>query len=147
VTVGYVDASLDSEAFVDGWLRTGDLGVIDADGYVRITGRLKDVIIRNGENISAKEVEDQLFTHPKVADAAVVGVPDERTGERVCAVVTSADGAEPLDFGEMVSFLSDLGLRRQAIPERLEHVAALPRNPAGKVMKEVLKKNLSGPAS
>jgi acyl-CoA synthetase (AMP-forming)/AMP-acid ligase II len=143
VTVGFVDESLDAAAFADGWLRTGDLGVIDAEGYVRITGRLKDVIIRNGENISAKEVEDLLFTHPKVADVAVVGLPDERRGESVCAVVTTVAGAQPLSFGEMVSFLRDFGLRAQAVPERLEHIGALPRNPAGKVTKQVLKDRLS----
>jgi acyl-CoA synthetase (AMP-forming)/AMP-acid ligase II len=143
VTLGYVDASLDLAAFAEGWFRTGDLGTIDADGYVRITGRLKDVIIRNGENISAKEVEDLLFTHPKVAEAAVLGIPDERTGERVCAVVTTADGAEALGFAEMVTFLRELGLRSQAIPERLEHVDELPRNPAGKVTKQVLKDRLT----
>jgi acyl-CoA synthetase (AMP-forming)/AMP-acid ligase II len=138
VTVGYVNGDLDADAFTDGWLRTGDLGVIDDGGYVRITGRLKDVIIRNGENVSAREVEDLLFTHPSVADAAVVGIPDTRTGERVCAVVTTADGAAPLRFVEMVGYLRELGLRAQAIPERLEHVESLPRNPAGKVLKQEL---------
>jgi acyl-CoA synthetase (AMP-forming)/AMP-acid ligase II len=144
VTVGYVDSSLDAPAFVDGWLRTGDLGVIDADGYVRITGRLKDVIIRNGENISAQEVEDLLFTHPLVAEVAVVGVPDERTGERVCAFVTPADGSKALGMGQMIAFLRELGLRSQAIPEQLEHVETLPRNPAGKVTKQVLKDRVTG---
>ena len=75
--LGYLDASLDADAFDDeGYFRTGDLGTLDADGYVTITGRLKDVIIRKGENISAKEVEDLLYTHPKVADVAVIGLPD-----------------------------------------------------------------------
>jgi acyl-CoA synthetase (AMP-forming)/AMP-acid ligase II len=147
VTVGHVDSSLDAAAFTDGWFRTGDLGVIDTEGYVRITGRLKDVIIRNGENVSAKEIEDLLFTHPRVADAAVVGLPDERTGERVCAVVTTVEGAQPLDFAEMVSFLRERGLRSQAVPERLEHIEALPRNPAGKVTKQTLKDLLATPAS
>jgi cyclohexanecarboxylate-CoA ligase len=137
-----MDDALDASAFTDGWLRTGDLGVIDSHGYVRITGRLKDVIIRHCENISAKEVEDLLFTHPKVADVAVVGIPDERTGERVCAVVATAEGAEPIGFVEMVDHLQTHGLRRQAVPERLEHVGALPRNPAGKVTKQVLRDRL-----
>jgi acyl-CoA synthetase (AMP-forming)/AMP-acid ligase II len=139
VTVGYVDGSLDADAFVDGWFRTGDLGVIDSGGFVKITGRLKDVIIRNGENISAKEVEDLIFAHVKVADAAVVGLPDDRTGERVCAVVSTTVGQDPLTFAEMVAHLRASGLRSQAIPERLEYVDALPRNPAGKVVKQVLK--------
>ena len=136
--LGYVDASLDAEAFdEDDYYRTGDLGVIDEDGYVVITGRLKDVIIRTGENVSAKEVEDLLFTHPDVADAAVIGVPDERTGERVCALVVSVEGAEPT-LDAIVTHLKAAGLRNQALPERLELLDALPRNPAGKVLKRQL---------
>ena len=97
VTLGYADAALDAEAFDDdGWFRTGDLGTLDADGYLTITGRLKDIIIRKGENISAKEVEDLLFTHPQVGDVAVVGLPDPDSGERACAVVVTAAGAEPI---------------------------------------------------
>ncbi len=89
---GYLDPSLDADAFdEDGWFRTGDLGVIDADGNVRITGRLKDIIIRKGENISAKEVEDLLFTHDKIADVAVIGLPDPSRAEIACAVVVPAD--------------------------------------------------------
>src|SRR5262249_25842276 len=94
--LGYIDARLDDDAFdADGWFRSGDLGVVDADGYVRVTGRLKDIIIRNAENISALEVEDALFQHATVHDVAVIGVPDDRTGERVCAVVVPEPGAEP----------------------------------------------------
>ena len=141
LTAGYLDDG--GEAFVDGWLRTGDLGTIDAGGWVTITGRLKDVIIRNGENVSAKEVEDLLFTHPAVADVAVVGLPDPRTGERVCAVVVVAPGAEPPSLVELSGHLDAAGLRRQAIPERLELVDALPRNPAGKVTKQVLREGLA----
>jgi len=137
---GYLDSSLDADAFDDeGWFRTGDLGRIDADGMVTITGRLKDIIIRKGENISAKEVEDLLFTHPSVADAAVIGLPDQASGERACAVVALKDAGAPLAFEDMKSFLKDKGLRAQAIPEQLEIVDALPRNPAGKVMKQDLK--------
>jgi cyclohexanecarboxylate-CoA ligase len=139
VTAGYVDPSLGEDAFVDGWFRTGDLGVIDDEGYVRITGRLKDVIIRNGENISAKEIEDLLFTHPSVADVAIVGLPDDRTGERVCAVVTTTVAQSPLTFVEMQAYLRQHGLRSQALPEQLEHVDQIPRNPAGKVSKQDLK--------
>ncbi len=138
---GYLDSSLDVDAFDDeGWFRTGDLGRIDADGNVTITGRLKDIIIRKGENISAKEVEDLLFTHPKVADAAVIGLPDPSSGERACAVVAVKDAADPLGFDEMGAFLKEKGLRLQAIPEQLEVVDMLPRNPSGKVLKQDLRK-------
>ena len=104
-----------------------------------ITGRLKDIIIRKGENISAKEVEDHLYKHPKVADVAVIGLPDERSGERVCAIVATADGEEPITFAEMSDFLKEEGLMIIKVPEQLEHVDALPRNPAGKVVKQDLK--------
>ena len=138
---GYLDPSLDAEAFDDeGWFRTGDLGRIDAEGNVTITGRLKDIIIRKGENISAKEVEDLLFTHPKVADAAVIGLPDPSSGERACAVIALKDAGDPLGMDEMKAFLKEKGLRVQAIPEQLEVVDALPRNPAGKVLKQDLRK-------
>jgi cyclohexanecarboxylate-CoA ligase len=143
VMLGYVDPSLDAEAFdADGWFRSGDLGTIDEGGYVVITGRLKDVIIRHGENVSAKEVEDLLFEHPDVADVAVVGIPDEVTGERVVAVVSTPEGRPPLGFAAMRSFLLERGLRRQAVPEQLEHVDVVPRNPSGKITKNVLKEQI-----
>ncbi len=139
VTRGYLDASLDAAAFdEEGFFRTGDLGRLDAEGYVTITGRLKDVIIRNGENISAKEVEDLLYGHAAVADVAVVGLPDERTGERACAVVALRPG-EALDLEGVRSFLVGAGLRLQAVPEQLEVVDAVPRNPAGKILKQALR--------
>jgi acyl-CoA synthetase (AMP-forming)/AMP-acid ligase II len=138
--LGYVDASLDAAAFDDeGWFRTGDLGIIDADGNVTVTGRIKDIIIRNAENISAKEVEDLLYTHPKVLDVAVVGLSDAKTGERVCAVVASSDANDPLTVADMRDFLREQGLRRQAVPEQLELVDVIPRNAAGKVTKNVLR--------
>jgi acyl-CoA synthetase (AMP-forming)/AMP-acid ligase II len=137
--LGYVDASLDADAFdADGYFRTGDLGTVDADGFVRITGRLKDIIIRKGENISAKEIEDLLFTHPRLAEAAVIGLPDAERGERVCAVAVTAEGAEPLEFAEMVAFLKEAGLTTHKLPEQLEAVDVLPRNPTGKVIKRDL---------
>jgi cyclohexanecarboxylate-CoA ligase len=135
---GYLDSSLDAEAFdEDGWFRTGDLGRIDADGMVTITGRVKDIIIRNMENISAKEVEDVLFTHPDIADVAVIGVPDAKTGERVCAVVVPR--GEDVTFESMVAHCKAQGLMTQKLPERLELVDSLPRNPTGKVLKFELK--------
>ncbi|MEX2459326.1 MAG: AMP-binding protein [Actinomycetota bacterium] len=138
---GYVDSSLDAEAFdEDGWFRTGDLGTLDGAGNVTITGRLKDIIIRKGENISAKELEDALFTHPKVADVAVVGLPDPESGEIACAVVASKRPEDPLSFEEMQAFLEEQTVTKRKWPERLESVEALPRNPAGKVLKQDLRK-------
>ena len=142
---GYLDESLNAEAFdADGFFRTGDLGFLDPEGFIVITGRLKDVIIRKGENISAKEVEDLLYPHPKVADVAVIGLPDPASGERACAVVVAAQGAEPLSFDEMTRFLRQRGLMVQKLPEQLELRAELPRNPTGKVRKHELRRLYSG---
>jgi cyclohexanecarboxylate-CoA ligase len=137
---GYTDAQATKDAYdADGWFRTGDLGVLRADGHLRLTGRLKDVIIRKGENISARELEDVLFNHPKVGDVAVVGLPDEERGELVCAVVEPLEGGEALTFDEMVAACTDAGLMRQKIPERLEVVDKLPRN---ETLNKVLKYKL-----
>jgi acyl-CoA synthetase (AMP-forming)/AMP-acid ligase II len=139
--LGYMDASLEADGFDDeGYFRTGDLGVVREDDHVVITGRLKDVIIRKGENISAKEVEDLLFTHPKIADAAVVGLPDPRSGERAAVIVVPADPADPPTLPELFEFCTAEGLMVQKIPEQLEIVAVLPRNPTGKVLKHELRK-------
>jgi cyclohexanecarboxylate-CoA ligase len=137
--VGYLDDALNAAAFdEDGFFCTGDLGYLDEDGFIVITGRLKDVIIRKGENISAKEVEDLLHLHPKVAEAAAIGLPDQVSGERCCAVVVCREG-EPLGFAEMVAFLGEADLMKQKIPEQLEIIDALPRNPTGKVLKQELR--------
>jgi acyl-CoA synthetase (AMP-forming)/AMP-acid ligase II len=137
---GYLDSALDAEAFdADGFFRTGDLGAVDAEGYVVVTGRLKDVIIRKGENISAREIEDLLHGHPGVAEVAVIGLPDAASGERACAVVVPARPDSPLGFDEMVAFLRGHGLMVQKIPEQLELVSELPRNPTGKVRKRELR--------
>ncbi|HEX4821599.1 MAG TPA: AMP-binding protein [Acidimicrobiales bacterium] len=143
---GYLDSSLDAEAFDDnGYFRTGDLAVVDDNGNVRITGRVKDIIIRNMENISAKELEDNLFAHPKVADVAVIGLPDERTGERACAVVVPADARDAPTLDELCSYLLERGLMKQKLPEQLELVDALPRNPTGKVVKFELRDRYAKP--
>jgi acyl-CoA synthetase (AMP-forming)/AMP-acid ligase II len=142
--LGYVDPSLTAGAFDDeGWLQTGDLGTIDADGYVRITGRLKDVVIRNGENIGTAEVEELLRGHPDVADAAVFGLPDSRTGERVCAVVELLPTTPQLELDDVRAFLEGRGLRRQAWPEQLETLE-LPRTVAGKIDTRQLKERFLG---
>lgn len=137
---GYTDRSLDADAFDDeGWFRTGDLGHLDESGHVVLTGRLKDVIIRKGENISAKEIEDLLYQHPLVNDVAVVGLPDRERGERVCAVVERVPGAADLEFGEMVDYLKAADLMMQKIPEQLEILDELPRN---QTLRKVLKQDI-----
>jgi cyclohexanecarboxylate-CoA ligase len=143
--LGYLDASLDADAFDDGgFFRTGDLGTLNERGMLTITGRLKDVIIRKGENVSAKEVEDHLYRHPKIADVAVIGLPDADRGERVCAVVASAEGVEPITLPEMFEFLKGEGLMVQKIPEQIELVPVIPRNPTGKILKNELRKTYGG---
>lgn len=140
VTRGYLDPSLDAGAFdEDGWFCTGDLGTLDEAGMLTITGRIKDVIIRKGENISARELEDLLHGHDKVADVAVVGLKDEERGERACAVVVTAEGHEDLAFDEMTQHLLDAGLITRKLPEQLEVVDAIPRNPTGKIVKYELR--------
>jgi acyl-CoA synthetase (AMP-forming)/AMP-acid ligase II len=146
VCKGYTDPEMTAEAFDgDGYFRTGDVGHIRPDGHVVLTGRLKDIIIRKGENISAKEIEDLLYEHPKVGDVAVIGLVDRQRGERVCAVVEQAPGAEPLTFEEMVEHLSAAGLMAQKVPEQLEVVDALPRNETlNKVLKYKLREEYAG---
>ena len=142
---GYVDAARDAEAFdAQGFFRSGDLGALDATGFLTVTGRLKDVIIRKGENIHAKEVEDHLFEHPRVADVAVIGLPDPEAGERCCAVLVCAPGAR-VELAELADFLRGRGLAAQKIPERLERVESLPRNTAGKVLKGELRARYAPP--
>lgn len=133
--LGYLDGSLNDDAFTaDGWFHTGDLAHIDDDGFVEITGRKKDLIIRHGENLSAKEIEDQLFGHPKIADVAIVASPDPRVGEQVCAVVVPEPGAD-VTLSDLVDWLTDRRMARQKLPERLLLVEELPRNASGKVQK------------
>lgn len=141
VFVGYTDSELTKEAIDhEGWFGTGDIGIVRRDGHVQVTGRLKDVIIRKGENISTKEVEELLFTHPKVSDVAVIGIPDVERGELVCAVVESDLDQDALTLPELVRFLDEHGLMRQKIPERLEIVERLPRNESlNKVLKYKLR--------
>jgi acyl-CoA synthetase (AMP-forming)/AMP-acid ligase II len=137
---GYLDESLNKEAFDDeGFIKTGDLGTLDDGGFLTIVGRLKDVIIRNGENISAKEIEDLLFLHPAVRDVAVIGLPDTRVGERCCAVVALDESKGTFTFDDMVIFLKSHELMTQKLPEQLEVVEEIPRNGAGKVLKEQLR--------
>lgn len=138
--LGYLDPALNPRSFTaDGWFRTGDLAICDREGYVTIAGRAKDVILRGGENLSAKEIEDLLFEHPDVDEVAVVGYPDEILGERTCAYVVSlAD----LRLEDLVTFLRGRRVANQKLPERLELVDALPKTASGKVKKYRLREAL-----
>jgi acyl-coenzyme A synthetase/AMP-(fatty) acid ligase len=122
----------------DGWFRTGDLAVIDESGYVRITGRVRDVINRGGEKIPVGEVEQLLTDHPAVAEIAIVAMPDARLGERACAFVVLRPGTT-LDFDRMQHYLHACQVAKQYWPERLEVLTELPRTPSGKIQKYVLR--------
>ena len=139
--MGYLGSpELDAQyRFDGGWVRTGDLGVLDADGYLHITGRKKDIIVRGGYNISPAETEAALCKHPAIAEAACVGYPDERLGERMAAFVVLAPGADAPTLEGLEAFLSADGLARIKIPERLEVIDAMPLNPTGKILKRVLR--------
>ncbi|MFF4659428.1 class I adenylate-forming enzyme family protein [Streptomyces sp. NPDC001381] len=140
VCQGYLDPAQTAEAFdEEGFLRTGDLGYLTASGHLVLTGRLKDVIIRKGENVSAKEIEDLLAAHPGVGDVAVIGLPDAERGERVCAVVERAPGAGEPTLEAVTSYLRAAGLSVHKLPEQLEVVDALPRN---ETLRKVLKYKL-----
>jgi acyl-CoA synthetase (AMP-forming)/AMP-acid ligase II len=140
--VGYRDAAHDLAAFLPGgWFRTGDVGRLDDDGHLTVTDRIKDLIIRGGENIASKEVEDVLATHPLVRHAAVVAAPDAKYGEAVAAFVVLADGAT-LDLDEVRRLFARSGVAPQKAPQRLEVVDDLPRAPSGKVRKFELRDRL-----
>jgi acyl-coenzyme A synthetase/AMP-(fatty) acid ligase len=140
VCKGYTDPALTATAFDDeGYFGTGDLGLLRDDGHIVLTGRIKDIIIRKGENIAAKDIEDLLYQHPKVAEVAVIGLPDRERGELVCAVVETPGGAEPLTFVEMQQYCRDAGLMTQKIPEQLEFVDTMPRNATMKILKYELR--------
>jgi cyclohexanecarboxylate-CoA ligase len=123
------------------WFDTGDLARMDAQGYIRITGRSKDVIIRGGENIPVVEIESLLYRHPAVAMAAIVAYPDERLGERACAVVVTKPG-QSFDMPTLVAYLKEQKVAIQYIPERLELLDAMPATPSGKIQKFKLREQL-----
>lgn len=127
----------------DGFSRSGDLGVMDADGYVRVTGRTKDIVIRGGMNISVREVEDLLVAHPAIRAAAVVGMPDPRLGERVCCYVVPVDPAATPTLDDLKAYLTERGVAVQKAPERLEVVDGLPMTLTGKVQKHLLRRDIA----
>ena len=140
---GYTDPALTAEAVDgEGWFRTGDVGVIDAEGYLTLTDRVKDIIIRGGENVSAAEVEQLLAHMDGVAEVAVVAAPDERLGEHGCAFFRMQPGQEAPDLEAVREHLGAAGLARQKWPEELRVVEELPRTPSGKVQKFVLRERL-----
>ena len=126
----------------DGWFETGDLGLRTPGGGIRITGRSKDIIVRGGQNVPVVEVENLLAQHDRIREAAVVAYPDERLGERGCAVIVP-DG-EPPALDELRDYLQKAGMARQFWPERLEIIAAMPRTPSGKIKKYVLRQMMAG---
>jgi cyclohexanecarboxylate-CoA ligase len=141
---GYTDPSLDADAFTaDGWFRTGDRGRLRPDGHVEVTGRTKDLIIRKGEKIAPLELETLLIQHPAVAEVAVVGLPDDERGERVCAILVTRSDASAPTLDEISSFLRAQGLMPQKLPEQLEIVSELPRTGLGKVAKLALRDQFS----
>jgi cyclohexanecarboxylate-CoA ligase len=127
----------------DGFSRSGDLGTMDADGYVRVTGRLKDIVIRGGLNISVRQVEDLLTALPAVGAVAVVGMPDETLGERVCCYLVLAPGAAAPTAGQLKEYLLGEGLAIQKVPERLEIVTELPTTATGKIQKHLLRADIA----
>ena len=127
----------------EGFSKTGDLGIIDGDGYLRVTGRLKDIIIRGGLNISVRQVEDLLSGHESVDKVVVVAMPDDVMGEKGCCYVVPAEGKEPITLDVIRDYLTGKGLAIQKVPERLEIVDSLPTTPTGKIQKNILRKEIA----
>ena len=125
----------------DGFFRTGDLAIIDAAGYIKITGRIKDIIIRGGENISPSEIEELIITHPSVEDVSVIGMPDKELGERVCAYIKPVSEVK-LSLEDIVSFLKNKGASVLQLPERIELVDSIPMTKAGKADKKALREDV-----
>jgi acyl-CoA synthetase (AMP-forming)/AMP-acid ligase II len=143
--VGYTDSARTEQAIRDDWFRTGDLATVDDDGWLTITGRLKDLIIRGGENIAAAEVERVLEAHPDVRQAVAVGQPDRRLGERVCAFVVCVPGAS-VGVADVATWFADQGVARFKTPEAVVVVDELPLLAAGKVDRAALARRAADPA-
>lgn len=140
----YEDEERTDDSFTeDGWFRTGDKAIVDADGYVTIKGRIKDIIIRGGENIPVREIEEYLHEHPDIADAVIVAMPDDRLQERACAYVIPADPDDPIAFDGIVEFLRTKGIATQKLPERVELVDDFPMTASGKVQRYKLREDIA----
>jgi len=143
---GYTDPALTARAFTaDGWYRTGDVGVIDADGYLTITDRVSDIIIRGGRNLSAAEIEEVLMTMPTIAECAVVAAPDALMGEHAAAIVRVRPDADVPDLAAVQAHLQAEGLPKEKWVEEVRIVADFPRTPTGKIRKFVLRDELRTP--
>lgn len=141
--VGYADAALNAETFdAEGFLCTGDLGVLDDDGYLTVTGRVKDIIVRKGEKISAREVEDLVVQHPTIAEVAVIPLADAAAGEIACACIRAEADASAPTLEELVAFLRELDLTSRKLPERLVVRRDFPRAPSGKIHKKRLREEV-----
>ena len=146
LVVGYLHPEDEADAFdAEGYFRTGDLARWVDGAYLVVTGRAKDIIIRNGENISPKEVEDILLGHPDIREIAIVGLPDARTGERACAVIVPRSAPGP-ELESLRTFLDAQGVAKFKVPEQLVVWDALPKNDAGKVLKHQIRAALAGSA-
>lgn len=145
VSLGYFnDPERTKDTFSrDGWLFSNDIAVVDAEGYIRIVGRKKDIINRGGLKVSARELEELLLQHPRIRDVAIVAVPDSRLGEKSCAFVIPAD-SQPLTLKELVDFLEARGLAKYKLPEFLSLVSSFPMTPSGKIQKFKLRESIVG---
>jgi acyl-CoA synthetase len=144
VFVGYLKEPELTKRVLDdeGWYYSGDLCTMDETGYIRINGRKKDIIIRGGENISSTEIENILLQHPNVKEAAVVGMPDERLGERSCAYVVLNDQKIRLTLDEVREFFSYMNVAKFKYPERIEILKVMPKNESCKITKYVLREDI-----
>ncbi|MCJ8511717.1 cyclohexanecarboxylate-CoA ligase [Acinetobacter lwoffii] len=140
---GYLKRPHLNDTDTEGWFDTGDIAYQDEQGYIRICGRKKDVIIRGGENIPVAEIESLLYKHPNIATVALVAYADERMGERSCAIIKLKDQTKPLSFNELVDFLKTHNLAMQYLPERLEIWEDIPMTPSGKIQKFKLRELLA----
>jgi acyl-CoA synthetase (AMP-forming)/AMP-acid ligase II len=146
--VGYTDPIKSADSFVDNiWFKTGDVGRFDKDGYLSITDRKKDIIIRGGENISSREVEEMLFRHPAIREVAVVPMPDPVMGERVCAFVVLNEGAAGFTVSDALAHFQRAGMAKQKSPERIHIIKEMPRTAIGKIRKQDLKALAKCPAA
>jgi cyclohexanecarboxylate-CoA ligase len=140
--LGYLDPADTAASFTaDGWFRTGDLARLGPGGTVTIVGRAKDIIVRGGENISVKEVEDYLAAHPGIADVAIVAVPDPLLGEKACAFVVPAAAGQPPSLQDIADYLTARGIARHKLPEHVLVAETLPRTLSGKIQKFALRRN------